>query len=54
VLAAGQIMRAAALPAALCSASSPPPKGFVERGGSAIIAPDGRYLAGPIFEDELF
>ncbi len=53
VLAAGQIMRAAALPAALCSASSPPPKGFVERGGSAIIAPDGRYLAGPIFEDEV-
>jgi nitrilase len=53
VLAAGQIMRAAALPATLCSASPPPPEAFVERGGSAIIAPDGRYLAGPIFEDEV-
>lgn len=29
------------------------PEAFIERGGSAIIAPDGRYLAGPIFEDEV-
>ena len=52
VLAAGQIMRASALPADLCSASVSSPDRLVERGGSAIIAPDGRYLAGPVFEDE--
>ena len=28
------------------------PDPLVELGGSAIIAPDGRYLAGPVFEDE--
>jgi nitrilase len=53
VLAAGQIMQASMLPVALSSASQPPPEAFIERGGSAIIAPDGRYLAGPIFEDEV-
>jgi predicted amidohydrolase len=56
VLAAGQIMRASALPVDLCSASvSSPvssPDRLVELGGSAIIAPDGRYLAGPVFEEE--
>ena len=52
VLAAGQIMRASALPVDLCSASVSSPDRLVERGGSAIIAPDGRYLAGPVFEDE--
>jgi nitrilase len=25
---------------------------LIERGGSAIIAPDGRYLAGPVFDEE--
>jgi nitrilase len=45
-------MRASALPVDLCSASVIPPEYLVERGGSAIIAPDGRYLAGPVFEDE--
>lgn len=28
------------------------PQKFLQRGGSAIIAPDGRYLAGPIYEEE--
>jgi nitrilase len=28
------------------------PDRLVELGGSAIIAPDGRYLAGPVFEEE--
>jgi predicted amidohydrolase len=38
VLAAGQIMRASALPVDLCSASVSSPDHLVERGGSAIIA----------------
>jgi nitrilase len=25
---------------------------LIERGGSAIIAPDGRYVAGPVFDQE--
>jgi predicted amidohydrolase len=25
---------------------------LIERGGSAIIAPDGRYIAGPTFDEE--
>lgn len=52
VLAAGQIMRVSALPVDLCSESVSSPDRLVELGGSAIIAPDGRYLAGPVFEDE--
>ena len=27
------------------------PEGLVLRGGSAILAPDGRYLAGPIYDE---
>jgi nitrilase len=45
-------MRASALPVGLGSASVSTPYLLIERGGSAIIAPDGRYLAGPVFEDE--
>jgi predicted amidohydrolase len=54
VLAAGSLMRAAALPAGLEAHSSKVSNDeqFVMRGGSAIIAPDGTYLAGPIFEEE--
>jgi predicted amidohydrolase len=54
VLAAGSLMRGSALPSELephparvTSADS-----FVLRGGSAIIAPDGRYLQGPVYEQE--
>ena len=28
------------------------PQSLIEKGGSAIIAPDGRYLAGPVFDEE--
>ena len=52
VLAAGQILRASVLPVELPSAQKQDPESFTERGGSAIIAPDGRYLAGPVFEEE--
>lgn len=50
VLAAGQIMRASELP--LPSSSNLEPETLIEKGGSAIIAPDGRYLAGPLFDEE--
>lgn len=51
VLAAGQLMRASALPELL----EPVPKAVSDpdrwllTGGSAIIAPDGSYLAGPLY-----
>ncbi|MEP6728990.1 MAG: carbon-nitrogen hydrolase family protein [bacterium] len=54
VLAAGSLMRASELPATL----EPHPsrvtndEQFIMRGGSAIIGPDGTYLAGPLFEEE--
>ncbi len=54
VLAAGLIMRVSDLPAQL----SRPPELVVEpdrlllRGGSAIIGPDGSYLAGPVYDEE--
>lgn len=52
VLAAGSLMRAAALPGEL----EPHPSmvtsddQFVLRGGSSIIGPDGRYLCEPVFD----
>jgi predicted amidohydrolase len=53
VLAAGSLMRASALPpeleahpAIVRSADQ-----FVMRGGSAIIAPNGSYVAGPVFDE---
>jgi nitrilase len=53
VLAAGSLMRARALPAELEPhperVSSP--EQWVIRGGSAIIGPDGAYLAGPLFDE---
>ena len=54
VLAAGSLMRAADLPAGLEPHASrvSSSEQFVLRGGSAIIAPDGTYLAGPLFEQE--
>jgi len=54
VLAVGSILRVRDMPPEL-----PPrpergrdPEAFVIRGGSAIIAPDGRYLAGPVYDEE--
>jgi len=52
VLAAGQIMKASALPPGLPPHAHLDPETLIERGGSAIIAPDGRYIAGPIFDQE--
>jgi predicted amidohydrolase len=53
VLAAGQLMRASALPSAL--EASPEkvtsPDQWLLAGGSAIIAPDGSYLAGPLYDE---
>ncbi|HWZ12936.1 MAG TPA: nitrilase-related carbon-nitrogen hydrolase, partial [Acidobacteriaceae bacterium] len=53
VLAAGQIMRASALPAGLSPLAQLAPETLIERGGSAIIAPDGRYIVGPTFDEEV-
>jgi len=52
VLAAGSVMRASSLPPELEShpAKVPSADTWVMRGGSAIIAPDGSYLAGPVYE----
>ncbi|HJU75640.1 MAG TPA: carbon-nitrogen hydrolase family protein [Gemmatimonadaceae bacterium] len=52
VLAAGAVMRARALPKELerHPDKAPEDDSWVMRGGSAIIAPNGSYLAGPIFE----
>jgi len=52
VLAAGQIMLAESLPGGLSRPENLSPETLIERGGSAIIAPDGRYLAGPVFNQE--
>ncbi len=53
VLAAGSLMRAAALPRELerhpVKAASD--DAWVMRGGSAIVAPNGSYVAGPVFEE---
>ena len=52
VLAAGQIMRSSSLPGRLAHPDKLSSDTLIERGGSAIIAPDGRYLAGPVFDQE--
>jgi len=54
VLACGSILKLADLPSEL---TRPPelaadPEYLAQNGGSAVIAPDGRYLAGPVFNDE--
>ncbi len=53
VLAAGSLMRASALPPELepHPGRVPDADGWVLRGGSAIIAPDGSYLAGPVYDE---
>ncbi len=53
VLAAGSLMRAADLPATLEPHASKVSGGdqLVMCGGSAIIAPNGSYLAGPVFDE---
>jgi nitrilase len=55
VIACGAVMRASDLPAELEPIQSlkQRPDSFVLNGGSAIIAPDGSLLAGPVFEEEV-
>lgn len=53
VVACGAIMRANELPEELEPIDSLKPDSFVLNGGSAIIAPDGGVLAGPVFDEEL-
>lgn len=55
VLAVGLIMKAGDLPPEL---TLPPelanhPEQLILRGGSAIIGPDGRYIAEPVFDEEI-
>ena len=53
VLAAGSLMRAAALPPELevHPGRVASPDQWVLRGGSAIIGPDGRYVAEPVYDE---
>ena len=55
VIACGSVMRAEELPAELEPIESlkQRPDSFVLNGGTAIIAPDGSLLAGPVFEEEV-
>jgi len=55
VIACGAVMKASELPAELEPIESlkQTPDSFVLNGGSAIIAPDGSLLAGPVFNDEV-
>jgi nitrilase len=55
VLAAGSVLRASALPPELepHPAKVPSADSWVMRGGSAIIAPNGSYLAGPVYEEAI-
>jgi nitrilase len=55
VIACGAIMKASELPAELEPVESlkQNPDSFILRGGSAIIAPDGSLLAGPIYDEEI-
>ena len=54
VIACGALMRASSLPAELETpeAFRGRPDALVLRGGSAIIAPDGALLAGPVWDEE--
>jgi predicted amidohydrolase len=53
VIAAGSLMRARDLPPELEPSAErvKSPEQFVLRGGSAIIGPDGAYLAGPVYDE---
>src|SRR6185503_11786138 len=55
VIACGAVMKASELPAELEPIESlkQAPDSFVLNGGSAIIAPDGALLAGPVFNEEV-
>lgn len=52
VLAAGSILQASDLPAGLSTAEPRSPDELLLKGGSAMVGPDGEYLASPVFDDE--
>ena len=54
VIAAGSLMKVRDIPAQLhvVSELSDKPDHFLLRGGSSIIGPDGRYIVGPVFDEE--
>lgn len=52
VLAAGSVLQAKHLPEELTLTDDIQPDDYVQRGGSAIIAPDGDYLVEPIYDKE--
>ncbi len=54
VIAVGSILRTSQMPAELpvLEKYANDPKGLMIAGGSAIIAPNGRYLAGPVYDIE--
>lgn len=54
VLAVGSILRVRDMPPELPpkSEKAGDPNGFMIRGGSVIIAPNGRFVAGPVFDEE--
>jgi predicted amidohydrolase len=54
VLTVGLIMPVRDLPEELKTSAelAQNPDNFLLRGGSAVIAPDGRYIAGPVYEEE--
>ncbi|MEK6322685.1 MAG: carbon-nitrogen hydrolase family protein [Acidobacteriota bacterium] len=55
VIACGAVMKSSELPSELEPIESlkQNPDAFVLKGGSAIIAPDGSLLAGPVFDEEV-
>ncbi|HEX2620585.1 MAG TPA: nitrilase-related carbon-nitrogen hydrolase, partial [Phototrophicaceae bacterium] len=52
VLTAGAIFPAGDLPGELEAPANLPSDALLQRGGSAIIAPDGTYLVEPVFDKE--
>jgi len=53
VLCAGSIVKASDLPDGLNTIESIKPEDYVQRGGSAIIAPDGMYIYEPVYDEEI-
>ncbi len=55
VLTVGMIMFVNDLPSELTTSAelAQNPDGLLLRGGSAVIAPDGRYIAGPVYDEEI-